>query len=291
MCFSQEMSGMFSIIGVLVSLFVYKVKGNTTVATGIFYFVLMEALQWVQYQYIATDVDPLKPTLQELRDSPKCQAVENQVLTFLGFLHICYQPVFTHYMSCGFAKTTSSKAQFSLVKKLCFCGGSWLLFRSILAIFPGMFDAIGLGGLLGTAEYYAHGGAEGHIAREWLSGGVLCTYQGTQHLAWSVPMISPSYYVPAGSIHSFLMFAPFFLIDHGNYVMNAFNWGCGLSIFMIGPVLGDWITGNKHEAASIWCFFSIVQCTSFVVLTFCNPWFDQFTSSTEEEAVSQKKRQ
>jgi len=273
MCFSPEMSGMFSIIGVLVSLWVFKFTGNTTVAKGIFYFVLMEALQYVQYMYIATDVDPAHPTLAELQKSPQCQMVENQVLTWLGFLHICYQPFFTHYMSCGFAHTEKSKAQFSLVKKLCFCGGSWLLFRSVLAIFPSTYDNIGLGWLLGDAQYYANGGADGHIPREWLSGGVLCTYQGIKHLAWSVPMIAPSYYVPAGSIHSFLMFMPFFLVDHESFVLNAFNWMCGLSIFFIGPVLGDWITSNKHEAASIWCFFSIVQCTSFVVMTFLNPWF------------------
>jgi len=143
----------------------------------------------------------------------------------------------------------------------------------VLAIFPSTYDNIGLGWLLGDAQYYANGGADGHIPREWLSGGVLCTYQGIKHLAWSVPMIAPSYYVPAGSIHSFLMFMPFFLVDHESFVLNAFNWMCGLSIFFIGPVLGDWITSNKHEAASIWCFFSIVQCTSFVVMTFLNPWF------------------
>lgn len=273
MCFSAEMSGAFSVIGVFVSLWVFKAQGNTRVAIGIFYFVLMEALQWVQYQYIATDVDPANPTLAELQASPKCQAVENQVLTFLGFLHICFQPVFTHYMSCGFAHTPSAVTQFQLVRRFCMCGGAWLLSRSLLAIYPGFFDSCGLGGVFGDAEYYAHGGGNGHVAREWLSGGVLCTYQGIKHLAWSVPMVSPSYYVPSGAIHSFLMFMPFFLVDHGNIVINGFNWLCGMSIFLIGPVLGDYITTNKHEAASIWCFFSIVQCSSFVLMTFLNPWF------------------
>jgi len=287
MCFSPEMSGAFSVIGFLVSVWVFRSTGNTTVATGVFYFVLMEALQYVQYMYIAEDVDPLNPSLASLQASPQCKTAENQFLTFLGFLHICFQPYFTHYMSCGFARTEAAKAQFGLVRRFCLLGGAWLCSRSLLAIYPDTFERLGVSALFGDSEYLSNGGgSEGHLPREWLSGGVLCTYQGTKHLAWSVPMISPSYYVPAGSIHSFLMFSPFFLVQHGNWVLNCFNWMCGLSIFLIGPVLGDLITSNKHEAASIWCFFSIVQCSSFVVLTFCNPWF--MNKIKEEEAKLKK---
>merc|ERR1712194_375739 len=86
MCFSPEMSGAFSVIGFLVSVWVFRSTGNTTVATGVFYFVLMEALQYVQYMYIAEDVDPLNPSLASLQASPQCKTAENQFLTFLGFL-------------------------------------------------------------------------------------------------------------------------------------------------------------------------------------------------------------
>lgn len=273
MCFSPEMSAFFSVVGVLIAAWVLKATGNKTVSFGIFYFVLMEALQFVQYIYIAEDVDPVNPTAKSLRDSAKCQAAENQVLTLLGFLHICFQPLFTTWMSCGFARSVESRVQFKLVNRLCFCGGAWLFGRSLLALYPGFFDNLGLGEIIGNAEYYGTGGDNGHNPRDWLSGGVLCTYKGTKHLAWSVPMVSPSYYVPAGSIHSFLMFMPFFLVDHGKFSINLFNWTCGLAAFLFGPILGDYITPNKHEAASIWCFFSIVQCCSLVVtLAFWNPW-------------------
>jgi hypothetical protein len=47
---------------------------------------------------------------------------------------------------------------------------------------------------------------------EWLRGEKLCTFSGRYHLAWSVPMYDPTYWSPAASIHSFLMFGPFFIM-------------------------------------------------------------------------------
>lgn len=47
---------------------------------------------------------------------------------------------------------------------------------------------------------------------EWLRGEILCTYKGNYHLAWSVPMIDVTYWVPSAAIHSFLMFVPFFIM-------------------------------------------------------------------------------
>ena len=31
---------------------------------------------------------------------------------------------------------------------------------------------------------------------EWLRGEELCTYRGTYHLAWSVPMLDNTYWIP-----------------------------------------------------------------------------------------------
>ncbi len=53
---------------------------GTRAAEGILFFFAMEFLQFIQYFYIA---DNLK--------DPKCQNLINQVLTLVGFLHICLQ--------------------------------------------------------------------------------------------------------------------------------------------------------------------------------------------------------
>ena len=53
---------------------------GTRAAEGVLFFFAMEFLQFIQYFYIA---DNLK--------DPKCKNLINQVLTLVGFLHICLQ--------------------------------------------------------------------------------------------------------------------------------------------------------------------------------------------------------
>jgi hypothetical protein len=101
---------------------------------------------------------------------------------------------------------------------------------------------------------------------EWLAGPVLCTYQGLTHLAWSVPVLPVSYYTPSFALHSFLMFVPFFVVDTGHMMSNFTNKIAGVILFVTGPILGDYISANKHEAASIWCFFSIMQIVVLVAI-------------------------
>jgi hypothetical protein len=72
--------------------------------------------------------------------------------------------------------------------------------------------------------------------------------------------------MPSMALHSFLMFVPFFLVDTGNTMANFTNCIAGLILFVTGPILADSIAPNKHEAASIWCFFSIMQIVVLVML-------------------------
>jgi hypothetical protein len=87
---------------------------------------------------------------------------------------------------------------------------------------------------------------------EWLRGETLCTVSGKYHLAWIVPMSDVSYYTPSAAIHSFLMFAPFFVIRKNMMVQGVVLW-------VTGPALAAFFTPNLMEQASIWCFFSIAQ--------------------------------
>ena len=101
---------------------------------------------------------------------------------------------------------------------------------------------------------------------EWLNGPTLCTYFGHRHLAWSIPFLPVSYYVPSFALHVFLMFVPFFAMDHGSFSKNLGNYIAGSLLFVSGPVLADYFSVNKHESASIWCFFSIMQVVGLVML-------------------------
>lgn len=96
---------------------------------------------------------------------------------------------------------------------------------------------------------------------EWLRGEKICTFKGRYHLAWSIPMTDPSYYVPSAAIHSFLMFAPFLaLYEKKGMVIQ------GVFLFATGPGLASFTTPNLMEQASIWCFFSIAQIFTMLFL-------------------------
>jgi hypothetical protein len=74
-------------------------------------------------------------------------------------------------------------------------------------------------------------------------------------------MADPSYYVMGASIHSFLMFAPFFaLYEKKGMILQ------GVFLFIFGPLMASMISDNLMEQASIWCFFSIAQISIMLFL-------------------------
>lgn len=143
------------------------------------------------------------------------------------------------------AQTKSEKYlwQYRVIKRLCLIGGFTLFMRFVLA------------------PYLPGNAITGYESTEWLRGEKLCTFHGKFHLAWSVPMADPTYYIPGAAIHSFLMFAPFFALyeKKGMVVQGVFLW-------MTGPFLASFITDNLMEQASIWCFFSIAQISTMLFL-------------------------
>merc|ERR1712166_180310 len=279
MCFTQEMSGAFSLLGLIFALWVSKTNGNSNIIKGVLYFVAMETLQFVQYSFIATDVDPAEPTLEQFAASPTCQSNANRFLTLLGLLHICFQPYYSAHLSCAFVTSDKNVAQFELVKRLQLVGGVFLLGRYFFTLVD-----VAAWGMDPRYGFDAHRWSA-KTSVEWLDGPMLCTYKGLQHLAWSVPLAPVSYYMPSMGLHSFLMFIPFFVLDHGSLSRNIPNWIAGAILFLSGPAMADWFTPNKHEAASIWCFFSICQVLGLVAILFSTMhsrgrWFVSNTEKT-----------
>lgn len=220
MCFSKEMSLTFSLIGLAMSIWVYRRTSNLQLAIGVFYFFLMEFLQYFQYQFIDL-----------------CGDQTNKILTVLGFVHICYQPYFTHVINSSLTKSKRVLHMYVPVMRLCVIGGTMLLMRWVFAE---------------VTDWEREKFSDDKLSTEWLRGEKLCTLSGKHHLAWSVPMIDVSYYTPSAAIHSFLMFAPFFVIKENMIIQGLFLW-------LTGPFLAAYITPNLMEQASIWCFFSIAQ--------------------------------
>src|SRR3989338_5485228 len=219
MWFSQEMSGAFVVIGLLCAAFVWHKSKNGAMTTGILYFVLMELLQFFQYYWVG-----------------KCDNKINQVLTVVGSLHICFQPYFTHLMNGSLVQSEQSKIQFTLVRRLSILQGIWMFSRWIFAPETA------------PLEY-----------TEWLRGDKLCTIYGNYHIAWSLPLLAPTYFTPSNAIHFFMMFAPFI-------AMGRKFWLSGIVLFATGPLAAWFITPNLYEQAAIWCFMSIGQILVLVGL-------------------------
>jgi FtsH-binding integral membrane protein len=111
MCFSKEMSATFAALGLLAACWVWAKTSNKQLASGIFYFFLMELLQTIQYFFIAPNID-----------SPICDTVINQFLTIAGFLHICLQPYFCHVINASVIKDPKYIDRFVVIKRLCLIG-------------------------------------------------------------------------------------------------------------------------------------------------------------------------
>lgn len=230
------MSAAFAALGLAAAGWVYHRTSNTELASGIFFFFTMEFLQAVQYYFLADSLQ-----------SEICNTLVNQVLTVLGFLHICLQPYFCHVINCSLTKSETYRQKYSVIKRLCLIGGFMLFMRYPLASVPS----------LNTMD------VSDNKSTEWLRGDTLCTFKSSAmvHLGWSVPMADPSYYVPGAGIHSFLMFAPFLaLYEKRGMVLQ------GVFLFLFGPVMASFFSANLMEQASIWCFFSIAQIAIMLFL-------------------------
>ena len=230
------MSGVFTVLGLVAAYVVWSLTRNGKMTSAILFFCLMELLQFVQYFFIADDLYDVK-----------CLARINQILTVLGYVHIQFQPYFTNLYLQAFRPATGKAAPheeiaWALVLKLCLAQSALGLLR--LPLTPGLnaFE-------LSEAQRAWYGGS-----RDWLEGPQLCTYRGSLHLAWSIPLAQPTYFLGGMGLHCFMMFVPMLCIG-GLSELDAVSF-----LFLSGPVLATYLTSNTHEAASIWCFFSTMQC-------------------------------
>jgi len=215
MCFSQEMAGALALAGFVVGCWAWQQTRNWQLVAGVWYFVAMETLQFFQYIWLGD-----------------CESPWNKWLTVVGFLHICFQPYFTHTFSGAFIRNEKRLAQYDTVKRLCLIMGCAMFSRYLL---------------------YNDSHAVTHAENtDWLRGSKACTFRGVYHLAWEMPLHAPTYFMPSNYIHFFMMFAPYIALGRD-------LWLHGFILFATGPLLSSFITPNLYEQASIWCFFSIGQ--------------------------------
>jgi len=176
------------------------------------YFALMETLQAVQYSFI------------NLCDNPI-----NKALTLVGFFHLAFQPFFVNYYVSEFM-TKGNKRYVPLMLTL--------------SLFAGV--------LMSNRMWKSPGDIPCSIGIEPLCGVSTCTFRGSVHLAWQMPMqhADQDYFTPGFQLHFFMFYMPMFALG---------MWKFTLFLLVSGPFLGRALTNHQDEIPAIWCFFSIAQ--------------------------------
>lgn len=206
MCFNATISLSIGVIGLLTSLYFYK--KNIYASIGIGYLALMEILQFFQYRVIN-----------------QCNNNYNKFLTILGYIHICFQPLFFNIWLFAF-----TKKRYFVFLYLSFIAGLLLMSRLFFVQDNELCDN----------------------KNEPLCGKTTCAFSGNRHIAWNIRLRAPGKYwfTPSIGLHFFMWFIP---------VLTIFELKPILAMLLTGPYLGMILTNNIHEQPAIWCYTALGQ--------------------------------
>ena len=239
MCFTQSMSFSFGTMGIIASYIMY-INKYYYASLGIFYFSLMEILQGLQYFVI-----------------DECDNYINKLLTYIGYLHICFQPVFISFWLYEFIDNKKKHLEYlKFIIGLCLAGAI----------------------LLATRVFIIAEDTLCNTKTEPLCGEKTCSLTGKYHIVWNIKLRAPGtyYWTPSISLHFFLLCIPYIVLGIilKNYKVVALSLLSIVSVFILYFLLvyyysfkeKQWKhdTENIHELASIWCFLFIPQ----TILTF-----------------------
>jgi Family of unknown function (DUF5765) len=248
MCFSGEMSAVFAFICFGLGGIVWAAGRPKRLAISMAYFGLMELLQTVQYKFVAVPDDNYE----------MCKSPTNQYLTFIGLLHILFQPYFANMALCATGRIMSLRMRHygDLLSRLCLFFAIWCLIRYWLAAFYPKNPHMAPRPSAECPNYeWVRDGYDAGIGWDTPNlPGHSCTFISNTtsgHIAWAAPLYQATYFVPGASMHFFLMFAPALLIKT--------QIPLGIGFLLTGPILAASITPSMNEQASIWCFFSVFQ--------------------------------
>tara|TARA_B100001989_G_C24394457_1_gene390912 strand:+ start:127 stop:804 length:678 start_codon:yes stop_codon:yes gene_type:complete len=215
MCYSPQLSLLFGVIGLLSSFNLYN--KNIYASIGIGYFALMEILQYYQYKVI-----------------DQCDNNYNKFLTNIGYLHICFQPVFVNLWLFAFTE----KHNFTFI---------------YMSLFAGV--------LLASRLFFVEDKELCDGNNEMLCGEKTCTFSGKRHLSWNLRLRAPgkNWWTPSMGLHFFMWTIP---------VLTMFELKPILAMLLIGPYLAYFLIvrgddrkpgETQSEAATIWCYTILGQ--------------------------------
>ncbi|MBP9700280.1 hypothetical protein KBD71_03275 [Candidatus Woesebacteria bacterium] len=210
MCWSASASIAATVIGTVGTIYAAKKGYPKAQVFTLGFFTAMELLQAISYGWIG-----------------QCSANENTILTYLSYLHICFQPVVMNAFMLSFLSKEKRQKWFRVTMSISIMASVLLFLKFFIPIVWTI-----------PQELLCRIG-------DPLCGTDVCTYRGNWHLAWRLPLFGP---IPG----YLLYFTPLFILP-----IFYGSWKTSLYHFFTGPVLAHLLTTDKNEAPAIWCLFSV----------------------------------
>ncbi|MEQ1528738.1 MAG: DUF5765 domain-containing protein [Methylococcales bacterium] len=220
MCWSGEASTILAATGLSSTAYFFYKKEPAALCYALGFFSLMEALQ--AYTYTVID---------------QCDAPGNQIATFLGYVHIAFQPFFINAVALYFIPEQIRSRIATLVYSLCFAATICLLVR----LYP--FDWAPA-----CYEVKARFMIPNRFFDSFTSpfcGQRICSVSGAWHIAWEAPTMANQ------MLYNLYALTTFGLpILYGSWKMTGYH-------LVTGPLLAFLTTENPNEWAAVWCLYSI----------------------------------
>ncbi len=218
MCWSGEASLTLATTGFVSTAYFYYKGESKVLCAALAYFSLMELLQG--YTYAVID---------------QCFNPKNQIATFLGYMHIAFQPFFVNAVAMHFIPENLRKRIAPTVYTLCFAAATVFMMR----IFPFSwidycYDK--------TYQLLIANGVKFNMP---FCGEQICSTSGDWHIAWQIPA--------DGSIalaNSYVYAAFLLPLLYGSWKLVIYH-------IITGPFLAFISTDNMNEWAAVWCLYSI----------------------------------
>lgn len=218
MCWSGEASAVLATAGFASTAYFYRKGESKALCAALAYFSLMELLQ--AYTYTVID---------------QCFNPRNQVATFLGYMHIAFQPFFVNAVAMHFIPPTLRKRISLWVYSLCFAAAVVFMMR----IYP-----FSWGEFCFDKSYQLLFNSDIKFSMPFC-GERICSTSGEWHIAWAIPAKGG-----IGMANAYI-YATFLLpLLYG-------SWKVVLYHAITGPLLSFLTTNNMNEWAAVWCLYSI----------------------------------
>jgi hypothetical protein len=218
MCWSGEASACLAATGILSTVYFFRKGESKALCAALAYFSLMELLQ--AYTYTVID---------------QCFKAENQVATFLGYMHIAFQPFFVNAVAMYFIPAALRQKIAPGVYVLCAVAAVVFMMR----IYP-----------FSWAEFCYQKTYQFLMAQDLkfempFCGEQICSTSGKWHIAWAIPAVGNL------AMANSYVYAAFLLpLLYGSWKLVGYH-------FVTGPMLSYLTTDNMNEWAAVWCLYSI----------------------------------